>query len=203
VIAGVGIGALAFGGEDDGDGGGSGSALASKAPIDLPEELAGFTDVVVKAEQDKINPRAAEQQRTRIEKVAANTEKAYSEAFGGASSAFRVYADAALEKRPSVIVVRAEAPGLVIGPVEDPASLRLAAPPQEVKRYGEVSCHINSLQVTAEGQRPDPDNQAVVSCQRAGDGVTAFVYGAGGFRGTAGIQQAVDLTSAAWEAAKG
>ena len=108
-----------------------------------------------------------------------------------------------LEQLPNVVVVRADAPALTIGPYQDAQYLRLATPTREVKQIGDVQCEINWVPPTVAGQKVDPETEIVTNCQRTGGGRTAFVYGGGAFKGPSGEQQIVGLTDAAWQAAQG
>jgi hypothetical protein len=200
VAVGVGAGALLFGSDD---GSGAKSAAADTKPIKLPDTLGGFGDLVaVTASKSNGDSQQVDRQRDHQAKLKSMTEPAYSKAFGGAAATYRAYSDSGLEKTPYVIAVRAEAPGLTLGPVTDPAYLRLATPDREVKTFGEVSCQILWNPPTLEGKTPDPASQYVLNCQRSGSGVTVFVGGSG-FVGPADVQAMVGLTNAAWSAVSG
>jgi hypothetical protein len=101
-----------------------------------------------------------------------------------------------------VIAVRAEAPGLTLGPVVDPAYLKLATPDREVKTFGDVQCEVIWNPPALQGQTPDPKNELTANCQRAGSGVTVLVGGSS-FDGAQNQQLMVALTNAAWSAASG
>jgi hypothetical protein len=100
-----------------------------------------------------------------------------------------------------VIAVRADAPGLTVGPVLDPAYLRLATPPRQVKTVGPV-CQIDWSPPTLAGQRPSHASEQVVGCQRSGQRLTVFV-GGGGFIGPADLQTMANVTNVAWSAISG
>jgi hypothetical protein len=190
-------GALAFagcGGGDDDNGGGS-TTPDTKA-IELPASLGSYKDVVDVTRTK--SPSAVGPQRARVASTAKLTTAAYSAAFGGAASAFREYADAGLEQLPAVIAVRAEAPGITDGPVVDPKQLGLREAPSAVRRIGDVECLVNS-QPTPLTQPADPSRQTAVQCQRAGSGVTVFVYG-GGFTGAKGVAAMAKLADDAFAA---
>ena len=116
------LGALLFGGDDDGRATAAASrrrAAAAPRPIELPERLGQFGDIV-EATDAKGEGRGAENQRKHQARIKERTAAAYSKAYDGAAATYRQYADESLERLPWVIAVRAPAPGLTIGPVERP-----------------------------------------------------------------------------------
>jgi hypothetical protein len=197
---GVGIGALLFGSDDNGSGS-TGNAAGTK-PISLPSTLGGFRDAIDVSAGKAGGAAQVTKQRAHQSKVRSTTEAAYTKAFGGAPAAYRAYADSDLNHLPYVIAVRAEAPGLTLGPVTDAQYLGLAAPDREVKTVGEVSCQILWSPTQIAGKPVDPSAMNVLNCQRSGSGVTVFT-GGGSFSGPADLQSLVDLTNAAWSAASG
>jgi hypothetical protein len=183
-------------------GAGTTPATTSSQPLSLPATLGGYQDVVAALTAKGAKPPAIQAQTTHQATVKAATESAYTQAFGGAPSAYHAYSDGDLQAMPWLIAVRAQAPGLVIGPVQDIKYLQLGAPQRQVQTFGAVQCVIERKDVTPAGKTPDPDQQAATSCQRTGPGLTVFTGGIG-FDGAAGVQRLVGFTNAAWSAAGG
>ncbi len=195
LAAGVGLGALLFG--SGGSGSGAGGAADTRA-VRLPKSLDQFkdrTDLVAA----HAKPSTASAQRANEAKVHSATVAAYSKAFGGAAADYRAYADGSFTHLVYVIAVRADAPGLTIGPTEDLASyrsfFRLAYPTDQVTSVGAVSCRV-SWAPTPVGQTPSAEDERTVACQRSARGVTVFVGGSG-FTGPSGLQAMAGLTSSA------
>ena len=197
------LGLASCGGDDDGGGGGGstqgGSGVSTK-PIGLPATLGPFRDIIEATKAKGANGPALSNQTKHQERTKQRTQAAYSKAYSGASSAYRQYADEDLKRLPWVIAVRSPSPGLVLGPVEDPEYLLLAAPLHEVKTSGEVQCRIDSTMPTVQGKTPPPESQITTLCQRSSNGLTVFAGGSG-FEGPDGFQAMVDLTNQAWTAA--
>ncbi len=205
LAVGLGLGALLFGGNSSHTTSSSTTSKPTAAdtrPISLPASLGGFHDVVA-AEAAKGAKASVLDSRKRAEAtVTAATTAAYSQAFGGASAAYHAYADSTLLKLSYVIAVRAAAPGLTVGPVQDAKYLGLATPSREVKAVGSVQCQIDWSPPTVAGQTPPDSSELIDGCQRTGPGVSVFVSG-GGFRGQEGLNAMVGLADAAWSAASG
>jgi hypothetical protein len=179
---------------------GAGVAAASGGPLTLPGTLDGYRDIVsVVAGKSKGDPGVAKHQRAMQAKTRALTVAAYRKAFAGAAVDLREYSDGGLRHIFWVIAVGAPAPGLTIGPVEDPASLGEAVPQREVDWFGPVSCEINRTEVTLAGSKPNPAHELTVACERSQSGVTVFV-GSANFRGPSGRTSMVAITNAAWKA---
>jgi hypothetical protein len=205
LAVGLGLGALLFGGNSSHTSPSSTTSKPTAAdtrPIALPASLGGFHDVVA-AEAAKGAKASVLDSRKRAEAtVTAATTAAYSQAFGGASAAYHAYADSTLLKLSYVIAVRAAAPGLTVGPVQDAKYLGLATPSREVKAVGSVQCQIDWSPPTVAGQTPPDSSELIDGCQRTGPGLSVFVNGAG-FRGRQGLNAMVGLANAAWSAASG
>jgi hypothetical protein len=129
IALGVLVGYFAFGGNDDDDGGGSTSSTAfatGTSPVKLPETIGDFRDTIA-VQKERAGggepPPGLDARIKNAEEVARRTTDAYSEAYGGAGVGVRQYADSSLERQATVIAVRARTPGLVNGPVQDPAYL--------------------------------------------------------------------------------
>ena len=196
----IGLGVLAGcggGGSSTGDGGGSGEV--STGAIELPDEIGGMKSLVAEVEAQNPSAKTVESQTENQEHIASETAAAYSKAFDGAATAYRAYADPKLLKMPYVIAVRAEAPGMTIGPVEDPKYLGLAKPEREVQSVGEVECQIVWSPPVTEGNQPDPESELTTNCQRSGSGASVFV-GSAGYTGPNGLKSLAGFTEAAWEA---
>ncbi len=202
---GVGAGAVVFNSGDSG----TKSTTAAKAtvdtrPINLPSSLAGFRDdLEVEATKAPKGSNIVKLQTDHQAQVRRDTTAAYSKAFDGAAAAYRQYSDDTLLKRPSVIAVRAKAPGLTLGPVVDPAYLKLATPLMEVKTVGAVSCEILWSPQALEGQTPKPSSEHVIDCQRSGSALTVFVRAGTGFDGPVGLATMAGIVNAAYSAAAG
>jgi hypothetical protein len=198
---GITIGVLVSGsGDDNGSSTPAPAAGVSKEAIALPATLPGFRDMVDAISAKAPSSSAVSSQRAHQDKVRSTTESAYSDAYGGAAAAYRAYSNPGLDKLASAIAVRAEAPGLTLGPVSDPAYLKLATPDHEVKKVGDVECEIDWAPPAVEGQTPNPANEHIARCQRVASGVSVFVSGSG-FTGPSDLQTMAELTDAAWSAA--
>jgi hypothetical protein len=194
------VGALALAGCGGGGSstGGSGGDPDTSA-IELPTEIEGFKQLVAQIKAKHEESKVVTDQEKNVEATAKATADAYSEAYGGAAAAYASYADPALEKLPYVIAVRAESPGMTIGPVVDPKFLGLAKPEREVTTVGEVECQIIWSPPVTAGQTPDPSSELTTNCQRSGSGATVFV-GASAFEGPSGLKEMAAFTEAAWQA---
>jgi len=125
-----------------------GSADSSKAKVDtkaivLPDGLGGFQDTVAASTAKGGSPANIAKLKARLDKVASLTTDAYEQAYGGAAAAVRAYSDASLEHSATVIAVRASAPGLTDGVVQDAESLGLAVPFEAIGQFGDVSCTVH------------------------------------------------------------
>jgi hypothetical protein len=183
-------------------------ANVSDRPVTLPSSLGGLQDYLA-ATEARIKNSSGSTKRTALlssqkanqEKINSLTVAAYQRANPGAAVAYHAYTDGELLAQIGVIAVRATYPRLTLGPVLDPAYLGLAAPPQQIKTFGEVECVIAQMQITVAGRPIDPKNEAATMCQRTGPALTVQVYGGSSIPGPAGEQQMVALTEAAWTAA--
>ena len=192
------------GGGDDHGGGGSppaGGGVSTK-PISLPESLPGFGDMVQQNKKKGANSAAVANQVKHQKFVEQQTVAQYSKAYGGAAVAYHQYADDQLLLLPWVIAVRAQAPGLTLGPVVDAKYLLAAKPDHEVVSSGDVECAVN-WEPTPSGKPVPPDSQDTQMCQRTSKGLSVFVGGPGEFKGPQGFQKLVDLTNAAYDAVSG
>jgi hypothetical protein len=187
-----------------GGGGGDssgGSGEVGTDPIALPAKIDGLAELVTVIES-KGSSKGAKDQIENQEALSKETSAAYSTAFDGAAAAYRAYADSELLKMPYVIAVRAEAPGMTIGPVVDPEYLGLAKPEREVQAVGEVECQIVWSPPVPEGQTPEPSSELTTNCQRSGSGASVFV-GSAGYEGPSGLREMAGFTEAAWKAVVG
>jgi hypothetical protein len=189
------------GGGGSGDGGstGSGGGEVSNAAIELPAEIDGYAEMVKAIEAKKSPAPLVKSQTKNQAETAELTAAAYTKAYDGASAAYRQYADPELLKMPYVIAVRAEAPGMVIGPVYDPKFLGLENAEREVVAVGEVECQVNWSPPTPTGTKPDPSSELTSNCQKVGSGVSVFV-GSVGYEGPGGLKELASFTEAAWKA---
>jgi hypothetical protein len=189
------------GSSSDGSGGstGSGGGEVSTAAIELPAQIDGYGEMVKQIEAKKPSAKTLEEQTKSQEETAEMTAAAYSNAFGGAAAAYRQYAEPELLKMPYVIAVRAEAPGMVIGPVYDPKFLGLENAEREVVSVGPVECQIAWSPPSPTGTKPDPSSELTTNCQRVGSGVSVFV-GSAGYEGPGGLKEMAGFTEAAWKA---
>jgi hypothetical protein len=201
------VGALALGGcggggDSTASTGSGGDGEISTDPISLPPELGGLKELVKAVEAKNPDGKVAADQAKNQEAVAKATAAAYSKAFGGAAAAYGAYADPALEHMPYVIAVRAEAPGMTIGPVYDPSYLGLAKPEREVRSVGKVECQVLWSPPVTEGTTPDPSSELTANCERRGSGATVYT-GSAGYSGPSGLKSLASFTEAAWEAVTG
>jgi hypothetical protein len=190
------------GSSTDGGSTGGGGGEVGTAAIELPAEIAGLTEMVKAIEAKKSPAPLIKSQTKNQAETAELTAAAYTKAFGGASAAYRQYADPELLKMPYVIAVRAEAPGMVIGPVYNPEFLGLENAEREVKAVGEVECQVLWSPPTTKGTKPDPSSELTSNCQRVGSGVSVFV-GSAGYEGPSGLKEMASFTEAAWKAVTG
>jgi hypothetical protein len=202
VVGAIALAGCGGGGDDTGSSSGPSGGTTSTEPITLPAEVDGLKELVKAVEARKSPAKVVEDQVESQEETAKATEAAYSEAFDGAAAAYRTYADAQLLHMPYVIAVRAEAPGMTIGPVVDPSFLGLAKPEREVRSVGEVECQIIWSPPVTEGMKPDPSSELTTNCQRSGSGASVFV-GASGYEGPGGLKSLSGFTEAAWQAVVG
>jgi hypothetical protein len=178
------------------------STSAGSLPA-LPDELAGLKtqDEILKAKAtDDGSTKSSEAVMATAQRTRRLTEEAYSQAYG-APVEVQMYDSDDLEFLSTVIVVAAQSPGVVRGPVADPADLGLAVNINRVVKVGSVECEITTTTPVPAGKTVDPANETTTHCQRTGPGLTAIVYGIG--HGTEGQGQMVDLTNAAWSAMGG
>lgn len=191
---------LGFGSNDE-------TAGPDTTPITLPTQLGGLRDQLDVTEDKAKNSTDAEKAHTatkaRLDHTYALTTERYQQAFNGAAVAVRSYADDELQFLPTVIAVRASSPGLVNGPISDPADLGVAvsASAPYVQQHGLVECLLVSTETVLPGHEVDPDRLLTTTCRRANDAVTVYVHGLG--EGTAGNNQMVALTNAAFDAIAG
>jgi hypothetical protein len=199
------LGAIALAGCGGGESTGEStdeSGAASTDPISLPAELDGLKELVKAVEARGGDAESVKSQVENQEQTSKSTEAAYSEAFDGAAAAYLTYSDASLEHLPYVIAVRADAPGMTIGPITDPSYLGLAKPEREVREVGEVECQIIWSPPVTAGMKPDPSSELTTNCQRTGSGTTVYT-GAAGYEGPSGLKALSSFTDAAWKAVDG
>jgi len=87
------------------------------------------------------------------DKVGQLTEAAYRRADPGSGFGYRQYATKDLRKYAAVIAVRAQHPGLTIGPVADPAYLGLAVALERIEVVGTCSAQWSSRERPGSGSR--------------------------------------------------
>jgi hypothetical protein len=204
LAVGVGLGALLFGSGGSGSGSGGSATAADTRTIKLPASLGQFKDrTELVAARAKASTSSA--QRANEAKVHSATVAAYSKAYGGAAADYRAYADSSLTHLAYVIAVRADAPGLTVGPTEDLAAyrsfFRIAYPLDQVTSVGGVSCHISWAPVPV-GETPKAEDERIVGCQRTAGRVTVFVASSG-FTGASGLQAMAALTNSAFSSLSG
>lgn len=180
-------------------GAGSPAGAVDTRAIELPAELAGLrdrSDVI----EDEAGAERAETDRANAERSVALTKEWYDRAYDGAGFGMRTYADDELELAPTVIAVRAPAPGLTSGPVVDPEVLGIEAGPsvpRHVESDGVECVEFSSVTVPA-GQEADPDSVVTGLCSATDGTNTVFVHGITG--GRAGQERAMELARAALDA---
>ena len=94
------------------------------------------------------------------------------DAYGGAGAAVQTYASGDLRTTFELSVVRASTPGLYVG-YQDAEYLGLAAPPREVKQFGNVQCVVQNEQASAGSETPPRVVQS--DCQRVADELTVRI----------------------------
>jgi hypothetical protein len=177
---------------------GGATGAANPKPITLPANLGGYRDIVsVYTPKSTV---AARTQRAHQATVNAATVAEYRRAFGGAPVAYHAYADDKLLHFLAAIAIRAPAPGLTDGPVEDYKYLALSAPDHSVQQIGDVRCVVNLTMPQIAPHKPDLSSEVPSLCQRSSRGITVVTQ-VSGFRGPAGVRQAGAFTDAAWSAA--
>ncbi|MEU5612163.1 hypothetical protein AB0H03_26125 [Streptomyces sparsogenes] len=120
-----------------------------------------------------------------------------SEAYGGAAAVVKRYADDDVQTTVTLAAVRARSPEPYV-PYEDAERLAVAAPPDELKVIGDVSCVLYNSPTPA-GSEPAADSVRVTYCQRTGDGLTVQIRPVG--TGLANRPAKVaDLVENAWSA---
>ncbi|MGI8417606.1 MAG: hypothetical protein ACR2P2_15680 [Nakamurella sp.] len=177
------------------------AATVDTTPISLPATLGTAIDrddaSDAKAKSADAAKNSAER-RAVASRTYARTTAEYTAAYGGAAVAVRNYADSDLQFLPTVIAVRAPSDGLLTGVDPDPKDLGMAAPRQQLQKFGDVQCIVVNVQTVVAGGKVDPQNQVTSSCRRTDAALTIDVVGPG--NGTAGQQQMISLTKAAFEA---
>lgn len=179
------------------------TAAVDTRPITLPDSLGGLSSyeaaVTAKVTGSAAKPStilASEKDRTAL------TQAAYQKAFGGAATTVRAYATADLMANYTVIAVRASAPGLVNGPVNNPADLGQARNQQDIETIGDQQCNVVSIEIVPSGQSVDNNKLLTAACQRTGPGLTVWAFGSG-MDGPAGQAQITGLVDAAYSAVSG
>ena len=162
----VGVLWLALGGDDDGED----AAAADTTPLAAPTALGGY---VPAGGAPALQNENGQRQIERISRLNQRTAQQLSEAFGGAGAVAATYVDDELLTFVPLVAVRAQSPQPWV-PYQDPADLHLARAPQEVLRFGDVSCVVQN-QPTPEGQEPAEDAVITTSCVRTGPGLTVQV----------------------------
>ncbi len=210
-LVGVAIGGAVFSSSKSGGSGTSGSRSGSSsqtsgggadtAPITLPSRLGSYRDAIEAFRAHAGLATATGSQQRNQAAIKAETEAAYTKAYGGAAAAYQGYASADLTQLPYVIAVRGHTPGLTLGPVVSAAYLGLAKPEHDVVNVGDVQCLV-AWSPTPAGQTPPPWSEVVSMCQRTGPKLTVFAGGSG-FTGPSGLQALVSLTDGAWSATVG
>ena len=177
-------------------------SASATSPITLPAQIGGYRDIVdvEAARTGSSHSKIINTQRTHQATVRKATVAAYGKAFGGVAADYREYANHGLTRLPWVIAVRAPAPALTIGPIEDLPYLQLATPERAVVTVGTASCEVAWTQITLAGHRPNPADEVALECERTGSDITVFAGGGGSFNGPSGIRDLAALANAAWVA---
>ena len=166
---------------------GSGSESATAAdtrPITMPETLGGMSTLVA-VTTEKGGADKGKQMQQRNDHTIALTTEAYQKAYDGAAVGVQLYTNDELLFYGTAIAVRAESPGLTLGPVSDPADIGLAQNMREIVAVGDAECLVVHTRGTRAGETPDPDDSITSLCQRSGPDGTAMVYGNAGRDGGA------------------
>jgi hypothetical protein len=161
---------LSIGSSDDA------TTAADTTPITMPDTLAGFrTTVAVSTEKGGAD--RGKQMAERNSRTIDLTVKSYQQAYDGAAVGVQMYSTDGLDFFGTAIVVRAESPGLTIGPIPDPADLGLAQNMRETVVVGDAECLVNHTRGTVAGKTPDPQDDLTSLCQRTGPGLTVQIFG--------------------------
>lgn len=189
-LAAVGIPVLLS--DDDGGGfggGGGGGELSAPAKLGGLRPLADL-------QRSAPTPKAKEMADA-ITKEEGKSGERLSEAYGGAAAVVKQYADDDVQTTVTLVAVRSRSPKPYV-PYEDAKRLALAAPTDELKVIGDVSCVLYN-QPTPEGSKPTAESVHVTLCQRTGDGLTVQIRPGGS--GVANQPEKVAaLVETAWSA---
>jgi hypothetical protein len=177
---------------------GGATGAASPKPITLPANVGGYRDVV--AVIGGKSAEAGRRQRPHQAAINAATVAEFRRAFGGAPVAYHGYTDNQLLHFLAAIAIRAPAPGLTDGAVEDYKYLGLSAPDRSVQQIGDVRCVVVLTRPQIAPHKPDLSSETPTLCQRSSRGITVVTQ-MSGFTGVAGVRQAAAFTDAAWAAA--
>ena len=175
----------------------SSTAAADTRPITLPDSLNGLTNYAATVQAKAGSSGRSEGPMTTNEHMVSLTETAYQKAFAGAATTVRSYATSDLMGIYTVIAVRASAPRLVAGPINNPADLGLARDQQAIETIGDQQCNVVSVEVVPSGHTVDSSKLLTAACQRTGSGLTVWAFG-GGVDGPAGQAQITGLVDAAY-----
>ena len=177
--------------------GGTSAAEPDTTPITLPGTLPGL--VLQTQAIAATGGSSAAEATERLQQTRDRTIPALSAAYGGAAADVQLYSTADLTEFTTVHAVRGESPGLTLPTVQDAEALGLAAPQQEIKRYGEVECLVVMVSVTPAGEETSDEDFLPSMCQRTAEGLTVRVYSVS----ETTVDTAVSRTNAAFEAVKG
>jgi hypothetical protein len=177
---------------------GGATGAPNPKPIALPANVGGYRDVVAVIGAKSAD--AGRRQRTHQATINAATLAEFRRAFGGAPVAYHAYTDDELLHFVSAIAIRAPAPGLTDGPVEDYKYLGLSAPDRSVQQVGDVRCVVFLTAPQVAPRKPNLSSETPTLCQRSSRGITVVTQ-MSGFTGARGVRQAGAFTDAAWQAA--
>jgi hypothetical protein len=152
----------------------------STAEVALPAKVGSYPRFADAKINEQENAKATVE---RTKKWNAESAKRLSTSYAGAAAAVETYSDDTYQNSFTVYVVRATSPFPVFVRYEDPKVLQVVRPPNEERRYGEVSCQVVN-EPTAKGGKPGPESAHVVDCRRTEQGLTVDIVAATGDLGT-------------------
>lgn len=153
---------------------GSGGLGGSPGPVAAPAKLGTYQRFADIPSQATGNGKTV---ADRTNAWNARTAQLISGAYDGAAATVETYASADLQVIFTVEVVRASSPGLFV-PYQDPKALGLAAPEQDVRRFGSVECIVRTQPTSENSDTPPPVIGA--DCQRSEGGLTVRIPSVGG-----------------------
>lgn len=152
-------------------GGGGGSSTASLSAPSTLGSLLSYQNASA-----RFGSRALANARQHADDDGQST-RLLSAAYGGAAALVAQYSDNELNSMASLLIVRADSPQ-PFALYENLKETGLAAPVNEVERFGAVSCLVQNVAIGSSATEPAQDVYASY-CQRSGPGLTVQVRPSG------------------------